>query len=202
MELKTDCFFQAVQNRRSRYALEAKSPIADDEIIRLVQESVRHAPSAFNSQGTRAVLLFGKRHSEFWALVLAELRRRVPADKFAPTEQKIASFAAAYGTVLFFEDWDTVEDLQRKFPTYQENFPLWAYQANALAEYVVWTALEQAGLGASLQHYNPLVDQAVQKTFDIPKNWKLIAQMPFGTPAAPAAEKTFLPIETRVKVLQ
>ena len=202
MELKTDCFFQAVQNRRSRYALEAKSPITDDEIIRLVQDSVRHAPSAFNSQSTRAVLLFGKRHSEFWALVLAELHRRVPADKFAPTEQKIASFAAAYGTVLFFEEWNTVEELQRKFPTYQENFPLWAYQANALAEYVVWTALEQAGLGASLQHYNPLVDQAVQKAFDIPDHWKLIAQMPFGTPAAPAAEKTFLPIETRVKVLQ
>ena len=35
--------------------------------------------------------------------------------------------------------------------------------------------------GASLQHYNPLIDEAVAKQWHINPNWKLIAEMPFGT---------------------
>ena len=149
---KTNGFLNALIRRRTRYALTNKSTIPDEEIIRTVQTSVRYAPSAFNSQGTRAVVLLGPRHAQFWRLTLDALRRVVPADKFAPTEKKITSFAAAYGTVLFFEDWTTVQSLQEKFPAYRDNFPLWAYQANAMAELAVWTAFNEAGLGASLQH--------------------------------------------------
>jgi len=39
--------------------------------------------------------------------------------------------------------------------------------------------LEDAGLGASLQHYNPLIDQETAETWDINPDWKLLAQMPF-----------------------
>ncbi len=198
---KTNGFLNALIRRRTRYALTNKSTIPDEEIIRTVQTSVRYAPSAFNSQGTRAVVLLGPRHAQFWRLTLDALRRVVPADKFAPTEKKITSFAAAYGTVLFFEDWTTVQSLQEKFPAYRDNFPLWAYQANVMAELAVWTAFNEAGLGASLQHYNPLVDEAVQKAFGVPYAWKMIAQMPFGVPYAPAEEKSFLPLDERVKVL-
>ena len=64
---------------------------------------------------------------------------------------------------------------------------------------VVWTALEAEGLGASLQHYNPLIDDEVKKEWNIPDNWKLIAQMPFGNPTSQAGEKEFQPLEDRVK---
>ena len=195
------CFLSAFIQRRTRYALTAHSPVPDEEIIRTVQTAVKYAPSAFNSQGTRVLVLLGGRHGEFWHLVREELHRVVPADKFKPTEDKIASFAAAYGTILFFEDWHTVQELQQKFPAYKDNFPLWAYQSNAMVELTVWTAFSTLGLGASLQHYNPLVDEAVQKALGVPAGWKLIAQMPFGTPSAPAEEKSFLPLEPRVKVL-
>lgn len=198
---KKNCFLEALIRRRTRYVLTDKSPVSDETLIQTVQTAVQHAPSAFNSQGTRAVVLLNARHKEFWQLVLSALRQLVPADKFAPTEEKIASFAAAHGTVLFFEDWNTVRALQAKFPAYKDNFPLWAYQSNAMAELAVWTAFNEVGVGASLQHYNPLVDEAVQHAFGVPAEWKLIAQMPFGAPSAPAAEKTFLPIDERVKVL-
>lgn len=198
----TNCFLQALKARRTRYALTDKSPVPDTEIIQTVQTAVLHAPSAFNSQGTRVLVLFGARHREFWQIARQALARIIPADKFAPTAEKIASFAAAHGTVLFFEDWNTVVSLQKKFPAYAENFPIWAYQANAMAELAVWTAFNGLGLGASLQHYNPLVDEGVQHAFGVPAAWKLVAQMPFGTPYAPAAEKTFLPAEERVLVLE
>lgn len=51
------------------------------------------------------------------------------------------------------------------------------------------------GAGASLQHYNPLIDDAVAAEWKLPASWKLISQMPVGSREAPAGEKTFEPIE-------
>ncbi|MGE7103399.1 hypothetical protein ACQKH8_05110, partial [Staphylococcus aureus] len=59
------------------------------------------------------------------------------------------------------------------------------------------TALATKGIGASLQHYNPLVDEMTSNEFNIPKSWKLIAQMPFGDIREAAGEKTFNPVEDR-----
>ncbi|MNP03542.1 hypothetical protein D3C76_954300 [compost metagenome] len=69
-----------------------------------------------------------------------------------------------------------------------------------MLQFVVWTALEIEGLGATLQHYNPLIDDEVKKTWNIPATWKLIAEMPFGNPLAPAGEKEYQPLEDRVKL--
>ena len=190
-----------LKQRRSRYDLTAKSTLPKDEIIQLVQECVKHTPSPFNSQSTRVLLLCGERHKQFWDIAKHELQQIIPADKFAPTEEKLHAFAAAHGTLLFFEDWSVVESLQARFPTYKEQFPTWAYQANAMTELAVWTALAENGMGASLQHYNPLVDLEVHRQFHVPLDWKLVAQMPFGvTLHKQAPDKTFQPIEDRVHV--
>jgi len=191
---------QSIEKRRSCYALSAKSTLSDQELKDLLERAVKYAPSSFNSQSTRAVLLFGEGHHALWHIVRESLRAIVPADKFAPTDEKVSSFEAGYGTILYFEDWTDVENLQAQFPAYKDNFPLWAYQANAMAEFIVWTALAEAGMGASLQHYNPLIDEQVKKYFNLPDSWKLIAQMPFGVATADAGEKTFLPIDGRVLI--
>jgi uncharacterized protein len=44
-----------------------------------------------------------------------------------------------------------------------------------------------------------LIDEEVKKEWNIPSNWKLIAQMPFGNPTAHPGEKEFQPVEDRVK---
>ena len=116
------------------------------------------------------------------------------------TIEKIRGFAAGAGTVLFFEDQNTIESLQKKFPLYAENFPKWSLEANGMLQYMIWLALCEAGLGASLQHYNPLIDDEVKLVFDLPGHWQLLAQMPFGSIEQPAEEKSFLPIEERLKV--
>lgn len=59
------------------------------------------------------------------------------------------------------------------------------------------TALSSKGIGASLQHYNPLVDQVTTQTFDIPASWKLVAQMPFGDIEEQAGEKEIHPTDQR-----
>lgn len=193
-------FYEAMRARRSRYDISGSSPIPQQRIQEILAEAITLTPSSFHSQSSRAALLFGDRHQKLWSIVLETLRGVVPADKFAATEAKIASFAAGYGTILYFEDMTTVETLQKNFPLYAENFPVWSLQSAGMLQYVVWTALSQEGLGASLQHYNPLIDAAVRAEFGIAENWKLLAQMPFGTPNSEPRALDYQPIEKRLIV--
>ena len=71
-----------------------------------------------------------------------------------------------------------------------------------MLQFAVWTALEDEGLGASLQHYNPLIDDDVRAEWNLPASWRLLGQMPFGKPGGVPGPKDFLPIEDRVKVIK
>lgn len=193
-------YYDAMKKRRSRYDLTNASPVSDQQIGQILGDALTYTPSAFHSQSSRAILLLGKRHEKLWELVMETLRAIVPADGFAATEAKIASFAAGHGTILYFEDMDTVKALQRDVPRYAENFPLWSLQSAGMLQYAVWTALSQEGLGASLQHYNPIIDEAVRAEFGVPESWKLLAQMPFGTPASEPKDLTYKPIEERLMI--
>ena len=82
---------------------------------------------------------------------------------------------------------------------YADNFPVWSEHSSAIAQFATWTALAEIGIGASLQHYNPIVDAEVAETFDIPSNWKLRAQLVFGSIEAEAGEKTFMDDAERFK---
>lgn len=196
-------FKEAVKNRRSIYQITNISPISDTEIEEIVNFAVTHVPSSFNSQSTRVVLLLGEQHKKLWEITKNILKEIVPPENFPATESKIdTSFAAGYGTILFFEDQETVENLQKSFPAYSDNFPKWSEQTSAMHQFAIWTMLEDAGLGASLQHYNPLIDKKVSNTWNIKPTWKLIAQMPFGKPLAPAGEKEFKPLSERVLVFK
>lgn len=185
------------RKRRSQYALGRNLGIEREQIDALIKEAVRQAPSSFNSQSSRAVILFGEQSEKFWQLTKDALRPLVPEDAFVNTESKLDSFAAGVGTVMFFEDQDVVKGMQEQFAAYAENFPIWSEQASGIAQFAVWTALAEAGIGASLQHYNPVVDDAVAKTWSIPASWKLRAQMPFGSNEAGFGEKTFMDDQQR-----
>lgn len=188
---------QAAKLRRSIYALNKELPISTKEVDEIVKHAVLHTPSSFNSQSSRLVVLHGAEHDKLWELTREALRAIVPAENFEPTDSKINMFKAAAGTVLLFEDMSVVEGLQAQFPSYADNFPIWADHANAMIQYALWTTLATVQVGANLQHYNPVIDEAVAKTWNIPASWKLRAQLVFGGIEAPAGEKTFAPIEER-----
>ncbi|EIC13838.1 nitroreductase family protein [Kingella kingae] len=191
---------QIAETRRSVYALNKDLPIAASEVAKIVEHAIKHTPSSFNSQSTRAVVLFGAEHEKLWDIAINELRKIVPAGNFQPTEDKLNMFKAAAGSVLFFEDQKVVKGLQEQFVAYAANFPVWADHADAMTQYAIWTALAAAGVGANLQHYNPVIDAEVAKTWNIPADWTLRAQLVFGGIAAPAGEKAFNPIEERFQV--
>jgi len=198
--MTADEFLAALAKRRTCYSLDKNVSATPERVREIVESAVLNTPSAFNSQSARAVILFGARHDRLWEITRETLRKIVPAENFAPTEEKLASFAAGAGTVLYFEDMDAVEALQKAYPMYKDNFPVWSLQANGMLEANIWTALASEGLGASLQHYNPLIDGAVKAEWALPDSWKLIAQMPFGNPTAPPGAKDSAPISERVRV--
>ncbi|MGN0858305.1 MAG: nitroreductase family protein, partial [Stenotrophomonas sp.] len=185
----SNTYLDAITRRRSQYALGRNVSQSQDQVTALIQEAVRQAPSSFNSQSSRALILHGEQSVAFWDIVKEELRKIVPAEAFAATENKINSFAAGTGTVLFYEDMDVIAGLQASFPLYADNFPIWAEHSTAIAQYATWVALSEAGIGASLQHYNPLPDAAVAARWNVPASWKLRAQMPFGSNEGGFGEK-------------
>jgi len=194
---------KAIESRRTYYNINDESPISNEEIKELVDFAILNVPSAFNSQSTRVILLLNENHTKLWDIVKKELKKIVPAEAFHTTEEKINnSFASGHGTVLFYEDESVVNGLQKAFPSYKDNFPVWSQHTSAMHQYAIWLMLEQAGFGASLQHYAPLIDAEVAKAWNINPKWKLVAQMPFGIPTAEPGPKEFQPLENRSIVIE
>ena len=173
-------FQEAVTNRRSIYKLGRNIPVLQSQIMATIERMTKDIPSPFNMQSSRVVVTMLDHHENVWDITKSALEKVVSEEDFAATEEKIDGFAAAYGTILFYEESDTIYSMQKKFPLYAENFPIWAAQSNGMLQFAIWTALEDMGLGVNIQHYNMLIDEDVKKIFDIPGSWDLVAQMVFG----------------------
>lgn len=194
-------FLDLIEKRRTIYAIGKNVTQTTAELTDLIQAAIKQSPSSFNSQSSRAVILFGAQHEKFWGFVKGTLKTYTKdADSAAKTDAKIDSFAAGVGTVLFFEDQDVIAGLQANFPSYADNFPIWSEHSTAIAQFATWTALHTAGLGVSLQHYNPIVDQQVHSEWNVPENWKLRAQLVFGSVEGEPKEKTYIHDAERFKV--
>ncbi len=187
-------FIDAVKSRHSEYVLDDKVEVSQEEILSVIRDVATAVPSAYNCQSARAFVLFGEDHKKLWSIVMESLRRKINnPERFKSTEEKIESFAAAAGTVLYYEIDAVTEGLVSTYPSYAKHFPNWAEQGNAILQFAVWTALRDIGLGASVQHYNPLIDDEVREVFGIPEGYRLIAQMPFGRIAGASPMKERLP---------
>lgn len=196
-----ETFQNAIEKRRTIYSLDQDISISDNEVEDIIEHAIKHVPSSFNSQSTRIVLLLNDNHNKFWEITKQELKNAMGPDRdFQATSDKVDNFKHSHGTILFFEDQDVIEGLQNQMPNYAENFAVWSSQTNAMHQFSIWTALSTVGIGASLQHYNPLVDVAVSEAFETPKTWKLVAQMPFGNIRDEAGDKEFHDISKRFLV--
>lgn len=196
-------FLDLINKRRTIYAIGKNVEQSTEHLTDLIQNAIKQSPSSFNSQSSRAVILFNAEHEKFWGLVKDKLKSYAKDEtSAAKTSAKMDSFAAGVGTVLFFEDMDTVAGLQEQFPSYADNFPIWAEHSTAIAQFSVWSALHTDGVGASLQHYNPIVDEQVHAEWEVPAHWKLCAQLVFGSVEAEAGDKGYMDDAARFKVFK
>ncbi|GAB7353363.1 hypothetical protein MBLNU459_g3845t1 [Dothideomycetes sp. NU459] len=153
-------FLEATKARRSLYALSKESPISNDRIISIVEHALRWAPTPFNARSCRCVILFGSEHDRLWDLGTAGIQQRMPmaVDILGP---KVQGFKAGYGTVLFFEDVNSVRELSPRFAKLSEDNPEWYEQSSGMHQYValpasgnfgspITAALVRAGLDVTI----------------------------------------------------
>lgn len=190
-------FVEMIKNRRSVYKLNKSLPGTQDEVFDLIKDCVRYVPDAFNMQSQRVVVIVGAEHDKFWDSVYNEMFK-FTGGRFS--RERTDSFAAGYGTILYFYDDAVIEETRRKYPLYAENFHDWVMQSNGMLQFAVWTALRTIGIGANLQHYNPAIDNMVCEMFDLPETWTLVGQMPFGGIEKLPDEKPVEDINIRVKI--
>lgn len=180
-----------LKKRRTIYALSKNIDLKQEEVEAIVKDTVELVPDAFNMRSQRVVLATGAKQDELWDKIYDAFEGKV-------AREKIDGFKTAYGTVLYFIDENVVKGLQDAFPLYAANFPVWAQQSNGMLQFTLWNRFTEAGLGANIQHYNPVINDAVRTLFDLPESWTLVAQMPFGKIEAEAGEKQGEDVNERV----
>lgn len=187
-------FLEALKARRSFYQIGKKAKYDKNALVDGIGEVIELTPDAFNMQSVRVLVLFEEKSEAFWDKVNQTFDNKL--DEF-----KFKGFRGGNGTVLFFTEEKTVNDMGDAFPLYKDNFPIFASHAMGMAQGNVWNYLRTQGFGATLQHYNPIIDEWVKKDYAIPESWKLTAQMPFGEILADEDKKDKLPRAERVRVL-
>ena len=192
-------FLDMLKMRRSVYALDKNLPISKDELLKVIQDTVRYVPDAFDMKSQRVMVLLGGESEDFWENVNTVFVRDAGVKV---SEDKIDSFKAGYGTILFFYDSGTVDEYKKRFSLYAENFDNWAMQSNAMLQFAIWTAFASLSVGASLQHYNPIIDKMVRAVYDVPENWVLIAQMPFGGISVKPEPKQSEDVDKRIRIVE
>ena len=108
--------------RRTYYALKDTSPIPDSHIQELVHDTIKHAPSPFNSQTTRVAPVLKDEHKKLWGNIMGVYEAMLPADHFAHAKGRMEGFSKGYGTTLFYQDMDVVKEMQGKFASYAYKF--------------------------------------------------------------------------------
>ena len=200
-------FLDSLKKRRSIYAL-GKNIVNEELIIESIKTAVKYSPTAFNSQSHRVKILLGEAHDKLWGEIIpmalrAEMDRQgVLEAAWDSTKAKLEAFKAAAGTALFYEDRAVIKKLQEDFPLYADKFPLYSAQSTGIAAVNAWTALAEIGVGANLQHYNPVVDGAIAAEWEVPADFRLESQLVFGSIEEAAADKQMIADEQHFKVVK
>ena len=192
-------FLQVIQNRRTIYELSKKPILADDALVQYIRELVKEAPSSFNVQSSRVVVLLGDQHNKYWNEIVPRAVSASVSDEALETMRpKLQNFAKAYGTILFFEDEKLIKAQQEQFPMFASGFPTWSLHASGMAQIYTWSGLEAAGYGANLQHYGNLTGDMLKKEYSLPESFQIQSEMVFGYPEGLAQEKEYNPDHERV----
>lgn len=179
-------YMDVLTKRRSVYQLTNQLPISEEELISHIEKVLELSPTAFNMQSSRALLLLGQEHTQLWSMTMDILRAHTTPEQFVTTKEKLERFLQGTGTILFFEDTKVVEQYKEQYTTYASYFDTFAAHGQGIVQINMWNMLVSYGMSAHIQHYNPLIDEAVQEKWQVPTHYRLVAQLVFGMEGAPA----------------
>lgn len=192
-------FKDLLTKRRSHYAIGANTDVTASDVTAALNEVIPTVPSAFNSQGVRVVVVSGEKNQQLWDLIKGVQTEVLDEGTLNYMTPIMDGAREAVGTILFFEDRDAVE---AGIPGNPERRSVYKNHESANAQLTAWLALTELGLGANLQHFNIGYEQgfdaAIRELLDLPEAWELVAEMPFGSIEAPAADKESIAVSELV----
>ena len=132
-----DAFLETVKDRRSIYSLSAESTIPDSRIEEIVRFAVTWAPSTYNVQSARAVVLLGDNHRKLWDIVKKQMAE-VPLDggMRGYMDGRIAGWRGSYGTVMWLEDQVALDGLAKKNPMVGPMLTEWSDHSNGIHQFI------------------------------------------------------------------
>ena len=71
----SNAYLDALKKRRTQYSLGRNLSASKEELATLIQDAIKHSPSSFNSQSSRAVILFGAESIKLWDLAIEAVRK-------------------------------------------------------------------------------------------------------------------------------
>ena len=187
-----------IEKRRSNYDLGNNLEISKKDLINLLRKIIYYAPSPFNVQSSKIVLLNKKTHHLLWTTVVEEfLKKNNNGDLLDSDKARIKREDKAYGTILFYKDERVIEEFKEKLDTYeQKSLDSWCIEESAMLQMNIWNELRLRNIGAHIVHFDD-IDEEVSVAFDIDKNYKLVAMMVFGNIIQEAAVKPKKDIDKR-----
>ena len=187
-----------IEKRRSNYDLGNNLEISKKDVINLLRKIIYYAPSPFNVQSSKIVLLNKKSHHLLWTTVVEEfLKKNNNGDLLDSDKARIKREDKAYGTILFYKDERVIEEFKEKLDAYeQKSLDSWCIEESAMLQMNIWNELRLRNIGAHIVHFDD-IDEEVSVAFDIDKNYKLVAMMVFGNIIQEAAVKPKKDIDKR-----
>lgn len=187
-----------IEKRRSNYDLGNNLEISKKDLINLLRKIIYYAPSPFNVQSSKIVLLNKKSHHLLWTTVVEEfLKKNNNGDLLDSDKARIKREDKAYGTILFYKDERVIEEFKEKLDVYeQKSLDSWCIEESAMLQMNIWNELRLRNIGAHIVHFDD-IDEEVSVAFDIDKNYKLVAMMVFGNIIQEAAVKPKKDIDKR-----
>ena len=97
----------ALQQRRTYYNINKELPVSIEEVRSLVDRLTELVPDAFNMKSSRIVTVSGSRQDALWDAIYDVFEGKV-------AREKIDSFRAGAGTILYFYDRSIVAAMQEQ----------------------------------------------------------------------------------------
>ena len=164
-----------IEKRRSNYDLGNNLEISKKDLINLLRKIIYYAPSPFNVQSSKIVLLNKKSHHLLWTTVVEEFLKKNNNGDLLDSDKARIKRVDAYE---------------------QKSLDSWCIEESAMLQMNIWNELRLRNIGAHIVHFDD-IDEEVSVAFDIDKNYKLVAMMVFGNIIQEAAVKPKKDIDKR-----
>ncbi|MCJ7666934.1 MAG: nitroreductase family protein [Anaerolineae bacterium] len=166
--------------KRRRSVRRVKGGEIDPQLISGILEAARWAPSPYNVQPWLFVVV-REGNNRLWDTIEAAERAERKGKNLERALERLKGFRGSIFIILIYRDQGAVERMLAEY-SYLDPvaFDDWVRQALGMAQLLLWLAVTERGLTASLQHIQH-AEEPIAALLGTPQDrFKLVAIMPVG----------------------